>query len=137
MTGGSGDELYLQPEAGGTAWSPLQGEDGEILQVHTRTLSWFYTVVNFSMSCVQCCGSGMFIPHPGSEYFHPGSRIRIKEFKYFNPQEWFLSLRNLLFIPDPDPGSQSRTQIFTNPGLDLGVKKALDTGSGSATLLVL
>jgi hypothetical protein len=39
-----------------------------------------------------CCGSGMFIPDPGSEFFHPGSRIkkipdpgyqnRIKEFKY-------------------------------------------------------
>jgi hypothetical protein len=35
MTGGSGDELYLQPEAGGTARSPLPGEDGQILQVHT------------------------------------------------------------------------------------------------------
>jgi hypothetical protein len=36
-----------------------------------------------------CCGSGMFIPdpishirlffHPGSDFYHPGSRIRIKE----------------------------------------------------------
>ncbi len=46
----------------------------------------------------QCCGSGMFIPGPGSECFHPGSRIqgqkdsgsririRIKEFKYLNPK---------------------------------------------------
>jgi hypothetical protein len=51
----------------------------------------------------QCCGSGMFIPDPGSEFFtfripdpiffHPGSRIRIKEFKYFNPKKWFLSSR--------------------------------------------
>jgi len=54
---------------------------------------------------VQCCGSGMFIPDPGSDFFpsriqnprseltpswipdpnclHPGSRI-LKEFKYFN-----------------------------------------------------
>jgi hypothetical protein len=24
--------------------------------------------------------------YPGSEFFHPGSRIRIKEFKYFNPK---------------------------------------------------
>jgi hypothetical protein len=38
MTGGSGDELYLQLEAGGTARSPLPGEDGEILQVHTYYL---------------------------------------------------------------------------------------------------
>ncbi len=43
----------------------------------------------------KCCGSGMFIPDPGSDFFpsrisdpnclHPGSRILIKEFKYFNP----------------------------------------------------
>jgi hypothetical protein len=38
----------------------------------------------------QCCGSGMFIPDP--TFFHPvskfcPSRIRIKEFKYFNPQK--------------------------------------------------
>jgi hypothetical protein len=26
------------------------------------------------------------IPEPGSEFFHPGSRIRIKEFNYFNPK---------------------------------------------------
>jgi hypothetical protein len=32
----------------------------------------------------QCCGSGMFIPDPN--FFHPRSRIRIKEFKYFNPK---------------------------------------------------
>jgi hypothetical protein len=29
-------------------------------------------------------GSGMFIPDPGSEFFQ--SRIRIKEFKHFNPK---------------------------------------------------
>jgi hypothetical protein len=36
------------------------------------------------LSNIQCCGSGMFIPDPGSEFFPP--RIRIKEFKYFNPK---------------------------------------------------
>jgi hypothetical protein len=45
----------------------------------------------------QCCGSGMFISDPGSDFFpsripdptffHPGSRILIKEFKYFNPKK--------------------------------------------------
>ncbi len=24
----------------------------------------------------QCCGSGMFIPDPGSQFFHPGSQIQ-------------------------------------------------------------
>jgi hypothetical protein len=57
---------------------------------------------------MQCCGSGMFIPDPN--FFHPGSRIRIKEFKYFNPKKWFLSSRKYdlgcsspIQIPDPDP----------------------------------
>ncbi len=49
----------------------------------------------------QCCGPGMFIPdpnvYPGSECFpsriqghnYSGSRIRIKEFKYFNQKNSF------------------------------------------------
>jgi hypothetical protein len=32
-----------------------------------------------------CCGSGIFITDP--TFFHPGSRIGIKEFKYFNPKK--------------------------------------------------
>jgi hypothetical protein len=50
---------------------------------------------------LRCCGSGIFIPDPGSNFFlsrvadpnfsHPRSRIRIKEFNYFNPKKWFLS----------------------------------------------
>jgi hypothetical protein len=75
--------------------------------------------------------------HPGSLILDPnfyipdpGSRIRIKEFKYCNKKKWFLSsqkydpgfpslIRDLdpdfLPIPDPDPVSQ-----IPNPG----VKKA-------------
>jgi hypothetical protein len=39
---------------------------------------------------LQCCGSGMFTPDP--TFYHPDSelspsRIRIKEFKYFNPKK--------------------------------------------------
>jgi hypothetical protein len=74
----------------------------------------------------QWCGTGMFIPDPGSDFFpsripdpkcfHSGCRIRIKEFKYFNPEKRFLSSRKydlgcssripdpyFLPIPDPDP----------------------------------
>jgi hypothetical protein len=41
------------------------------------------------MSIEQCCGSGMFIPYPRSEFFpipNPGIkrfRIHIEEFKYY------------------------------------------------------
>ncbi len=70
--------------------------------------------------------------------FHPGSRIRIKEFKYFNPKKWFLSSRKYdsgcsSRIPDPDPDFLP----IPDPGsliLDPGVIKAPDPGSGSATL---
>jgi hypothetical protein len=38
--------------------------------------------------------------HPGSELFP--SRIRIKEFKYFNPKKWFLSS---ILVVHPGSGS--------------------------------
>jgi hypothetical protein len=78
----------------------------------------------------------MFIPNPGSEFFHSGSeffpsRIRLKEFKYFNLKKWFVSTEkyDLGFIPDPDPDFL--------PIPDPGVKNAPDPRSGSATLPVL
>ncbi len=73
-----------------------------------------------SGSCVfkQCCGSGMFIPDPNC--LHPGSRIRIEEFKYFNPKKWFLSSRKY------DPGCSSRI-----PDPDADVLPTPDPGSGS------
>ncbi len=72
--------------------------------------------------------------YPGSDFFpfripdpnclHPGSRIRIKEFKCFNPKKWFLSSRKSgLFIPDPGSG------CWLLPIPDPGVKKAPDPGS--------
>jgi hypothetical protein len=53
----------------------------------------------------QCCGSGMFIPDPRSEFFSsripgpnfsipdPCSLILIIDFKYFNPTKLFFSSR--------------------------------------------
>ncbi len=81
------------------------------------------------VSQTQCCGSGMFIPDPN--FFHPGSRICIKEVKYFIKK--FVSK-----LSDPgDPGCSSRIRILIfypsripNPE----VKKAPDPRSGSATL---
>jgi hypothetical protein len=62
------------------------------------------------------------IPDPNC--LHPGSRIRIKEYKYFDPkkpQKWFLSSRkydpgcssripdpDADFLPIPDPGSRGQ-----------------------------
>ncbi len=59
------------------------------------------------------------------------SRIRIKEFKYFNPKKWFLSSRIY------DPGCSSRIRIlivYPSRNTDPEVKKSPDPGSGSATL---
>ncbi len=71
------------------------------------------------------------IPDPNC--LHPGSRIRIKEFKYFNPKKWFLSSRKY------DPGCSSRipdpdADFYPSRIPDPGVKKAPDPGSGFATL---
>ncbi len=88
----------------------------------------------------QCCGSGMFFPDPGSEFFPSRIRIfsipeiHIKDFKYFNPKKcfwrsrkydwgWF-RIRILNFypsriqgskrhqIPDPDPQHCSKSSVF-------------------------
>jgi hypothetical protein len=48
--------------------------------------------------------------YPGSEFFHPRSRIRIKELKYFNPKKWFLSSRK--YDPGFHPGSRIRIHSF-------------------------
>jgi hypothetical protein len=83
----------------------------------------------------------MFIPDPGSYFFpsrildpnclHPGSRILIKEFRYFNPKKskkWFLSSKKY------DPGCSSRipdpdADFLPSRISDPGVKKAPNPGS--------
>ncbi len=54
-----------------------------------------------------------------------GSRIRIKELKYFKPKKLFQALGNM--IRDVQPGSGSRLFL---PIPDPGVRKAPDPGSG-------
>jgi hypothetical protein len=52
---------------------------------------------------------------------YPGSRIRIKEYRYFNPKKWFLSSWKY------DQGCSSRIRILILlPIPDAGVKKAPD-----------
>ncbi len=85
----------------------------------------------------QCCGSGMFIPDPGSDFFpsripdptcrHPESAS--KNLSILTPQKtkkWFLSSSKY------DPGCSSRIRMLTfYPSRipDPGVKKAPDPGS--------
>jgi hypothetical protein len=47
---------------------------------------------------------------PGSEFFP--SRIRIKEFKYFNPENCFLALGNIILVVHSGSRSRIRTLIF-------------------------
>ncbi len=67
------------------------------------------TCNNKNIKChYQCCVFRIqffFIPDP--DFFHPGSRIFIKEFKYFKPEKWFLSSCT------HDPGCSSRIRILT------------------------
>jgi hypothetical protein len=91
----------------------------------------------------------MFIPDPGSDFFpsripdayclHPGSRIIIKKFKYFNPQKskkWFLNSKKC------DLGCSSRipdSEADIIPSRIPGSKRhpIPDPGSGSTTLLFI
>jgi hypothetical protein len=50
----------------------------------------------------QCCGSGMFIPVHGSQFFHPGTRISDPGSKIFR-------------IPNPGSGSASMNLSIFNP----------------------
>jgi len=81
-------------------------------------------------------GSMMFIPDPGSKFFHPWSQIPIKGFKYFLPKTWFLALGNMIRdvhsgsrIPNPDPDFFP-SQIPA-PNLESRGRKSF----GSATLI--
>jgi hypothetical protein len=83
----------------------------------------------------------MFIPDPESEFFpsrilgqkDSRSRIRFKEFKYFNPKNSFLALGKY------DPGCSSRIRIlifyFTHSGSRIQGQK--DSGSASNNLSIL
>ncbi len=86
---------------------------------------WALYVKSYQDNIYQCCGSGMFIPNPGSPipdptFFHPGSRIwpvsvsdpgsASKNLSILTPKKtkkWFLSSRKYdpscsSWIPDPD-----------------------------------
>jgi hypothetical protein len=75
---------------------------------------------------LQCCGSGINIADPESEFSPSRIRTRIKEFKYFIPKKCFLSLRK--YDSGVHPGSGSS---FFLPIPDPGVKKAPDPGSAT------
>ncbi len=72
----------------------LVGGDHQVLlhgfPVHTvfllKNLTFFLSVLQMIfnsfaqhvlVSFLQCCGSGMFIQNPGSEFFHSGYRVKI------------------------------------------------------------
>ncbi len=69
----------------------------------------------------QCYGSGMFVPDPGSEFFHPGSRIKmmpdpdphIRILCIFNPKNCFKALGNM--IRGVHPGSKKHRILDPDP----------------------
>jgi hypothetical protein len=64
----------------------------------------------------QRCGSVMFIPAADPNFFHPESRIRIKEFKHFNPKHFCEALGNMIRVVHTGSGSPIQILIFTHPG---------------------
>jgi hypothetical protein len=128
----NGDEFTYT----GSGGRELKGEKALLrLWMGTRAVLWIGIVLN----SVADPGWLSWIPdptffHPGSEFFP--SRIRIKEFKYFNSKNVFLSSTNYDpdcsswirisdpnpdFLPIPDPGSKGQKGIgfrFRNTGFD-------------------
>ncbi len=122
------------------------------MQFHTSMLHWsfmpvhhssrkFHTMMLYSVLRIRDVYPGsVFFPSwiQDPNLFFPGSRIRIKEFKNFNPKKWFLStqkLRNMIRIVHPGSGSW----FFTYPGFrlpDPGVKQAPSPGSATMAVLV-
>ncbi len=105
-------------------------------------LTWYNQKTNTFSFCTleQCCGSGMFIPDPGSRNrlfsipdpncLHPGSRILIKEFKYFNPQKSSKKYDPGCSSRIPDPDADFLPSRIPDPGVKknlsiLTPKKAL------------
>jgi hypothetical protein len=85
----------------------------------------------------QCCGSGLFIPCPGFEFFHPGSRIKksLKNLSIFNLKKCFLALEKIIWDVHPSRIRISFPSRIRIP--DPGVKKAAEPGSVSATLIIV
>jgi hypothetical protein len=114
--------LEVQVEIG------LPKEQGrvDILNIHTNTMRYGYTTPGASVADPGCLSRIRLFFHSRSRIRVFLSRIRIKEFKYFNPKKWFLSSRKYepgfsSRIPDPDP-------FFNHPGSRRG-QKAPDPGS--------
>jgi hypothetical protein len=96
------DVIQAPAAAGGEQDPRPAGEDKRPGPAEVRPFNHRFSLMFTALRNFQWCGSGMFIPdptlfHPGSEFFP--SRIRIEEFKYFNPpKKGFLSSRKY------DPG---------------------------------
>ncbi len=98
-------------------------------------LKFYFAGIISVHSTHQCCGSRMFIPDPGSEFFPSRIPDPHQEFKYFNPKKWFSKVSEIRLVVHPGSGSRIRILTFYPPWIpDQGVKKAPDPGSGSATL---
>ncbi len=90
--------LVPVPKEGGATLSCGWGGGGNPIRA-TWNKAWHsvYSQLPQKWLSYQCCGSEMFFPIPDPTFFHPGSefspsRIRIKEFKYFNPKNGFWAL---------------------------------------------
>ncbi len=113
---------------------------GRFIELSGRISTVNYYIIGHKKSgSGSCCGSGMILPDPGSEFWSrvtmipdPGSGSALNKLSILT-QKIVSKLSEKwpgMFIPDP--GSRSRFFPARIPDLDAGSR---DTGSGSATLL--
>jgi len=118
--------FMTRPRASALGW--VSTLDARAVSTSTSTLSNLQISVA-DPGCLYRTSDPNFF-HPGSEFFPTGSRIRIKEYKYFNPKKWFLNSRKYDpgcssrfrisdpepdFLPIPDPGSRGQEKRHRIP----------------------
>jgi hypothetical protein len=58
----------------GGADDSVPDQEIQTIREITKAIGRFPSLYN-NYSYIQCCRSGMFIPEPGSDFFHPGFRV--------------------------------------------------------------
>jgi hypothetical protein len=101
----------------GASW--IQGRDGggdvEIARLSSMKSRSFLQKWEKICQLGSVCGSGMFIPDPGSDFFHPGSRFRIfsipnpgsasKRLSILTQKNGFHALGNMIWVVHSGSGT--------------------------------
>ncbi len=104
------EDFLLWPVRRLTALRAVRGPpcmDFSGVTISSDRSTWPYIRLSVFLTASQCCGSGMFIPDPRSDSFHPGygtvpSGSASKNSSNFNPKILNLILKNKIRVVHPE-----------------------------------